>query len=76
MLAREELWHNLETYSHAIGPARTIFYLAGILVIGWLFFSPGKAQNVVAKLYIAISYAWLAILPAVIITGDIFRGRL
>lgn len=58
MIPREEFWSIMEAYGARIRPAQTVFYIAAILSVGWLFLKPGRIQSLLAKLYLSIAFAW------------------
>lgn len=51
----------MESYGAGIWPAQIAFYIAAILVVGWLFLKPGRVQFLFAKLYLSITFTWLGI---------------
>ena len=61
MLARDEFWRVMEAYGTQIRPAQIVFYVAAILIVGWLTLKPGKTQNHFAKLYLSLAFAWSGI---------------
>jgi hypothetical protein len=58
MIPRDEFWRVMEAYGAGIMPAQIVFYLAAILIVGWLIFRPGRIQTLIAKLYLSIAFAW------------------
>jgi len=58
LIPREEFWRVMEAYGARIMPAQVVFYVAALLVVGWLFLRPGRMQSLFAKLYLAIVFAW------------------
>jgi hypothetical protein len=62
MVSRDEFWKIMEAYSSRIWPIQIIFYIAAILLVVWIFLKPGKFQNIFAKLYLSIAFAWNGIM--------------
>jgi hypothetical protein len=58
MIPREEFWRIMADYGAAIRPAQFIFYVAGILVVGWLFLKPGRIPSLLTELYLSLAFAW------------------
>jgi len=58
MIPKEEFWSIMEAYGARIRPAQTVFYIAAILSVGWLFLKPGRIQSLLAELYLSIAFAW------------------
>jgi hypothetical protein len=48
----------MQAYGASIWPTQIVFYIAGILLVGWLFLKPGMTQILLAKLYLSIAFAW------------------
>lgn len=71
MVPRDEFWRVMEAYSTGIRPAQIIFYIAAILIVGWLFLRPGRVQVLLAKLYLSIAFAWLGIVFDFTLARDI-----
>jgi hypothetical protein len=61
MVSRDEFWRIMESYGTAILPAQIVFYIAGILIVGWLFLKPGRLQTLLAKLYLSLAFVWTGI---------------
>jgi hypothetical protein len=61
MISRDEFWRIMEAYGAAIRPAQIVFYIAGILIVGWLFLKPGRPQTFLAKLYLSLAFVWTGI---------------
>jgi hypothetical protein len=70
MIPREEFWRIMEAYGARIRPAQTVFYIAAILSVGWLFLKPGRIQSLLAKLYLSIAFAWNGIVFFLILAKD------
>jgi hypothetical protein len=60
----------MEAYGAGISPVQIIFYIAAILLIGWLFLKPGRIQSLFAKLYLSIAFAWNGIAFFLILAKD------
>jgi hypothetical protein len=58
MIAKDDFWQVMEAYGAQIRPAQIVFYIAAILLVGWLFLKPGKIQTLFAKLYLSMAFAW------------------
>jgi hypothetical protein len=56
MVARDEFWSIMEAYGARIMPVQIVFYVAAILVVGWLFLRPGRIQRLFAKLYLCLAF--------------------
>jgi hypothetical protein len=52
----------MEAYGAGIWPFQIVFYVAAILLVGWLFIRPGKRQSLCAKLYLSIAFLWNGIM--------------
>jgi hypothetical protein len=61
MITQNQFWQIMEAYAAQIKPAQIVLYFAAILVIGWLFVKPGRTQNILAKLYLSVAFAWTGI---------------
>ena len=48
----------MEAYGARIRPVQIVFYVAAILLVGWLFLKPGRIQSLFAKLFLSIAFAW------------------
>ncbi len=70
MIPREEFWSIIEAYGAGIRPVEIIFYIAAILVVGWLFLRPGRIQTLFAKLYLSIAFAWNSIAFYLLLAKD------
>jgi hypothetical protein len=64
----------MESYGAGIWPAQIVFYIAAILIVGWLFLKPGRVQSLFAKLYLSIAFAWLGIVFEFTLARDIGGG--
>jgi hypothetical protein len=71
MLARDEFWRVMEAYGTQIRPAQVLFYIAAILVVGWLTLKPGNTQNHFAKLYLSLAFAWNGIAFYFVLASDL-----
>lgn len=58
MISRGEFWRIMEAYGAAIRPTQIVFYIAGILIVGWLFLKPGRPQTFLTKLYLSLAFVW------------------
>jgi hypothetical protein len=58
MITQNEFWQIMETYGARIQPAQIVFYIAAVLLVGWLFLRPGRIQTLVTKLYLSMAFAW------------------
>ena len=58
MIAKDEFWQVMEAYGAQIRPAQIVFYIAAILLVGWLFLKAGRIQTLFAKLYLSTAFAW------------------
>jgi len=70
MIPREKFWRVIETYGARIMPAQIVFYVAAVLLIGWLFLKPGRLQNLFTKLYLSMAFAWNGILFYFVLARD------
>jgi hypothetical protein len=48
----------MDAYGTGIRPVQIVFYIVGILLIGWLFLKAGRTPTFFAKLYLSIAFAW------------------
>jgi len=71
MIDAQQWWSIIEDYGAQIWPAQTVFYIAAILLTGWLFINPGKVQSWLTKLYLSIAFAWNGIVFFLTLAGDI-----
>ena len=74
MIAKNEFWQIMEAYGAQIQPSQIIFYIAAILLVGWLFLKPGRIQTLVAKLYLSMAFAWNGIAFYFILARDMAGG--
>jgi hypothetical protein len=58
MITKNEFWQIMEVYGTQIKPAQIVFYIAAVLLIGWLFLKPGRIQTLFTKLYLSLAFAW------------------
>ena len=70
MIPREEFWRVMEAYGAGIWPFQIVFYVAAILLVGWLVLRPGGRSSVCAKLYLALAFAWNGILFFLLLARD------
>ena len=70
MISADEFWRVMEAYGAQIRPAQIVFYIAAVLIVGWLFLSAGRLQTLVAKLYLSIAFAWNGIAFYCILARD------
>jgi hypothetical protein len=61
----------MEAYGTGIRPAQIVFYIPGILLVGWLLLKPGRVQTLLTKLYLSIAFAWNAVVFYMILAKDI-----
>jgi len=71
MISAEEWWSIMEAYGARIWPAQAVFYVVPILLVAWLFYKPGRVQSWLVKLYLAIAFAWNAVVFFWVLAGDI-----
>jgi hypothetical protein len=64
----------MEAYGAGIWPVQIVFYVAAILLVGWLFLRPGKRQSLCAKLYLSIAFLWNGIVFFLILAKEV-AGR-
>jgi hypothetical protein len=84
MVTRDEFWNIMGDYGTRIWPTQFFFYIVAILLVGWLFIKPGKVQNLFAKLFLSIAFAWNGIMFYIILAkgmagdshGNYFFGSL
>jgi hypothetical protein len=62
MVPKEVFWKIMEAYGAGIWPFQIVFYVAAILLVGWLFLKPGRISSLCAKLYLSLAFAWNGIL--------------
>jgi len=70
VIPKEEWLRILEAYSVHIWPAQIVFYLAAILLTGWLFIKPGRPLDAFMKLYLSVAFAWNGIAWFLILAKD------
>lgn len=71
MITAETWWSIIEGYGAQIWPFQLVFYILGLLVTGWLLFTPGGLQQVLIKLYLSIAFAWNGMVFFLILARDI-----
>lgn len=74
MIPRDEFWRVMEAYGAGIRSAQIVFYIAGILFIGWLLLKPGRLQTLLAKLHLSIAFAWNGIVFYFVFARDMAGG--
>jgi hypothetical protein len=74
VVPREEFWRIMEAYGARIAPAQIVFYVAGILCVGWLFLKPGRVQSLWATLYLSIAFAWNGVVFYFTLARDMAGG--
>jgi hypothetical protein len=74
MVTREEFWHILEAYGARIWPIQIIFYIAAILLVGWIFLKPGRLPSLLVNLFLSIAFAWNGIMFYMIHARDMGGG--
>ena len=74
MIPRDEFWRVMQAYGASIWPTQIVFYIAGILLVGWLFLKSGRPQILLAKLYLSIAFAWNGIAFYMILARDMAGG--
>jgi hypothetical protein len=71
MVPVEEWWSIFEAKGARIWPAQIVFYIVGILLIGWIILKAGLIQSWFTKLYLAIAFACTGIVFSLLIARDI-----
>jgi hypothetical protein len=74
MVPREEFWSIMTAYGALIMPVQIVFYVAAILLVGWLFVKPGKLPSLLAKLYLSIAFAWNGVMFYMILARELAGG--
>jgi hypothetical protein len=74
MIAKNEFWQIMEAYGTQIQPAQIVFYIAAVLLVGWLFLKSGRIQTFFAKLYLSIAFAWNGIAFYFVLAKDMAGG--
>jgi hypothetical protein len=74
MITKNEFWQIMEAYGARIQPAQIVFYIAAILLVGWLFLRPGRIQTLVTKLYLSMAFAWNGIAFYFVLAKDMAGG--
>jgi len=74
MIAKNEFWQIMEAYGAQIQPAQIVFYIAAILLVGWLFLKHGRIQTLFAKLYLSMAFAWNGIAFYFVLARDMAGG--
>jgi hypothetical protein len=71
MISAEKWWQIIERYNTQIYPLQIIFWIIAVLLVVWLFIKPGRLQNILIKVYLSITFAWIGIMFFLILAGDI-----
>jgi hypothetical protein len=78
MTAAEKWWSIIGAYGSKIWPFQIISIIIAIVLVLYLFLKPGKKANLLMKIYLSFSFAWLGILFFMILgkelTGNYFFG--
>jgi hypothetical protein len=74
MVSRGQFWSIMQAYSARIWPIQTVFYIAAILLVGWLFLTPGRIQSFLAKMFLSIAFAWNGIVFYMILAKEMAGG--
>jgi uncharacterized membrane protein YtjA (UPF0391 family) len=74
MIAKNEFWQIMEAYGAQIQPAQIVFYIAAVLLVGWLFLKPGRIQSLITKLYLSMAFAWNGIAFYFVLARDMASG--
>jgi hypothetical protein len=64
----------MEAYGARIQPVQIVFYIAAVLLVGWLFIRPGRIQTLVTKLYLSMAFAWNGIAFYFVLARDMAGG--
>lgn len=67
----EQWWSIIEAYGARIWPAQIVFYIAALLLIGWLFYKPGHILDSLTKFYLSVAFAWNGIVFFLILARGI-----
>jgi hypothetical protein len=62
MITRDAFWKIMESYGATIWPVQLVFYFVAILLVVWLLVKPGRIQDILIKLYLAVAFAWNGIM--------------
>lgn len=83
MLSAEDWWGIMGAYGARVWPAQAIFYVVAVALVLFLFVKPGKASNILMKLYFVVSFGWNGIVFFIILGrglagdyGNYFFGSL
>jgi hypothetical protein len=74
MITKGEMWAIMQAYGEQIMPIQYLFYIVGILLVGWLFLKPARLHNFLINLYLTIAFVWNAIVFELILARDMARG--
>jgi hypothetical protein len=61
MITAEQWWGIIGAYGSRIWPIQIISIVIAIALVLYLFFKPGKGSNILMKIYLSLSFAWLGI---------------
>jgi hypothetical protein len=70
VITKDEFWRVIETYSAGIIPFQIVFYIVGLLLVGWLFYKSGRTKTFLTKLYLSIAFLWNGIMFYFILARD------
>ncbi|MDY7035794.1 MAG: DUF6064 family protein [Thermodesulfobacteriota bacterium] len=62
MIEAEKWWGIIGAYGSSIWPAQAISIIIAITLILYLFFKPGKKADILMKIYLSLSFAWLGVI--------------
>jgi hypothetical protein len=74
MITIEKWSQIMESYGAKIWPSQVVFYIVAILLTIWIFVRPGRIQNILMKIYLSISFAWVGIIYYFILAKDMAVG--
>ena len=80
MIAAEKWWGIIGEYGSSIWPAQIVTITIAIALVIYLFVMPGKNANLLMKIYLSFSFAWIGIIFFIIqakgLAGNYFLGTL
>ena len=80
MIPVEKWWGIIGAYGSSIWPAQIISITIAIALVIYLFVTPGKNSNLLMKIYLSFSFAWIGIVFFVVqgkgLAGNYFFGIL
>ena len=80
MIAAEKWWGIIGAYGSSIWPAQIISIIIAIALVLYLFAKPGKKADLLMKIYLSLSFAWIGIIFFMILgkglAGNYFFGTL